>query len=129
MAEIISTDAGSLWLRLDFKPVTFMINGQAVTMYELGTTLPFARKPANLADFACGAPQRVFVHARRALTQVQFDSFSNRLCAATDWLAGTAIPVPVHSAHACVMVSAPERPVLFVDTQGYGYARYVARLA
>ena len=129
MAEIISIAAGSLWLRLDFKPVTFTIEGQAVTMHELGTTLPFARKPANLADFAYGAPQRVFVHAQRQLTQSQFDSFADRLSAPVDWLAGSAMAVPLASAHACVMVSAPKRPVLFVDTQGATYARYVARLA
>lgn len=118
-----------LLIRISFKPVTLIIDGLAVHMHELGTTLPFAHKPVNLADFACGAPQRVFVHMRRQLTQGEFDQFAGRLSASTHWLEGTARSVPIPGARACIMVTAPERPILFVDTQGYRYARYVARLA
>jgi hypothetical protein len=119
----------TLTICLPFKTVSLMIDGQAVLMSELGIKLPFAHKPVDLCDFGCGTPQRVFVHMRRQLTQAEFDRFANRLTADTSWLIGTAVSIPIIGAHACVMVTAPQRPILFVDTQGYSYARYVARLA
>lgn len=129
MAENFLIHEDTLLVRIRFTPVTLMIGGQPVQMLELGTRLPFAHKPVSLADFACGTPQQVFVHQRRQLTQGEFDGFAARLTASTDWLADSAQAMPIPGARACVMVTAPERPILFVDSQGYSYARYVARLA
>jgi len=128
MAKHFQIEGDTLTLRLRFTPITLIIDGLPVAMHELGASLPFARKPVDLSDFACGTPQRVFVHMHRQLTAQEFDRFAGRFMATTDWLKDTAQPVPVPGARACVMVSAPGRPILFVDTQGYSYARYVARL-
>jgi hypothetical protein len=117
-----------LLIRVGFKPQTMQIEGKPVRMSELGHTLPFARKPVNLGDFACGTPQRVFVHQHHPLTQREFDEFAGNLTRSRTWLANTARAMPIAHARACVMVTAPQRPILFIDTEGSDYARYVARL-
>lgn len=128
MGETFVILEDTLLVRVGFKPHVMEIHGQAVRFSELGHTLPFARKPVDLGDFACGTPQRVFVHCHKPLTQSEFDEFAASLTRSRPWLADTARAMPIANARACVMVTAPERPILFVDTQGYDYARYVARL-
>lgn len=125
-AHEITADA--ITLRVSLTPTRILVGGQLITMAELGIPLPFACKAASLNDFACGKPQRVFVHAHKELTALEFDDFAGRLMRERDWLTDESHAVPLEDAHTCLMVSAPGRPVLFVDTQGYSYARYVARL-
>jgi hypothetical protein len=129
MTENFQMEDGMLVIRLPMRAVERMVDGQPIPMLELGIELPFARKPADLSDFGCGAPQRVLVHKHQQLEAAEFDRFASRLCARTAWLEGEALAVDDPRTHCCVMVTAPGRPILFVDTQGYGYARYVARLA
>jgi hypothetical protein len=68
-------------------------------------------------------------HAVPSIRGRRFHPFAARLTAPTDCLADTAQAMPVPGARACMRVTVPERPILFVASQGYSYARYVARLA
>jgi hypothetical protein len=128
MTSELDITTKAITLQVPLTRVTVSINGQAVEMNELAITLPFARKPMNLADFNCGTPQRVLVHAHKELTAEEFDAFARNLLKTTHWIQSSVWGGNIAGAHTCIMVSAPNRPILFVDTQGYDYARYVARL-
>jgi len=70
----------------------------------------------------------VYVFKRIEMDPLGFDHFARNLCRDTDWLKGQCHALPIADARACVMVVATGRPILFVDTEGSDYARYVARL-
>ena len=128
VSEILAYCSDCLILKFAVAEHTFQIGGLAVPMRELGARLPFARKPVTLADLGGGAPERVFIMGRVELDGPAFDQFAGNLTHGRDWLEKRCYALPLADARACTMVTAPERPILFVDTQGSNYARYVARL-
>jgi hypothetical protein len=81
-----------------------------------------------LSELGGGELEVVYVFKRIDMDPLGFDAFARNLCRDTDWLEGLFLVIPVANARACVMVVATGRPILFIDTQGYSYARYVARL-
>lgn len=128
MSEILSYCSDCLILRVALVEHTFQIGGCALPMRELGVRLPFARKPVTLADLGGGACERVFIMSRVELDGQAFDQFAGNLTLGHDWLEMRCYALPLPDARACTMVTAAGRPILFVDTQGSSYARYVARL-
>lgn len=128
MSEILAYCSDCLILKFPLVDRLFSIGGVEVPMRELGVRLPFARKPVTLADLGGGAPERVFIMGRVELDGPAFDLFAGNLTHGRDWLEKRCYALPLADARACTMVTAPERPILFVDTQGSNYARYVARL-
>lgn len=118
----------AIMLRLAFEQVTFKINGQDVVMQKLPTPLPFSRKAVNLREMSGGELSTVYVFKRIEMDPLGFDDFARNLCRDTEWLKGQCHALPIADARACVMVVATGRPILFVDTQGSDYARYVARV-
>jgi hypothetical protein len=123
---IVSDDA--IHLHLALEKVTLLSGGQPVTLHKLPMPLCFSRKAANLSELGGGAPEMVYVLKRIDMDPLGYDHFARKLCADHDWLEGQCMALPIANARACVMVVAEGRPILFVDTQGYSYARYVARL-
>ncbi len=105
---------------------TLTINGQAVTVEELGVRLPFARKPVDLDEVGGHGQIKVFVTETRMMTPAEFDVFARSLMASRDWLAGKG--GGVEGGYLCVEVTAPGRPYLYINPEGSDYARYVARL-
>ena len=128
MTEILAKTADSLILRFALRKHEFLLHGERVTMHELDTQPAFSRKPASLADMGGGALERVFIFDRVEMDTTGFDAFARNLSRDQEWLVGRSACLPIQGARACVMVTSPNRPILFVDTQGSGYARYVARL-
>jgi hypothetical protein len=117
----------SITISMALEKCTFTHKGKPLHVYKLPVSLGFARKPADLKELAGGWPEPVYVFARIEMDPLGFDAFAANLSRDTDWLEGMALALPVEG-RACVMVVSTGRPVLFVDTQGYTYARYVARL-
>ncbi len=93
---------------------------------DTGVSLVFSRKPANL-DEVTGRGDKadcVYVMKQVILSAGHFDAFTCQLLARCDWLRGLG---GYHAdGRLCVEVTAPERPLLYVDPQGYDYARAVA---
>ena len=107
-------------------PVTLHLQGRAVPVVQLGTPLPFARKPMDLEDMSAGEACIVYITETRDLTPGEFDNFAANLLTSRDWLRGKG--GYLNEGRLCVEVVAPGRPTLFVDPSGGDYARYVARL-
>lgn len=128
MTYQISISNDAIHLHLALEKVTFLAGGQPVTLHKLPMPLCFSRKAANLSELGGGEPQMVYVLKRIDMAPLGYDHFARNLCAAHDWLEGQCMPLPIAGARACVMVVCEGRPVLFVDSQGFSYARYVARL-
>ena len=128
VAEILAYSSDCLILKFSLVERLLSVGGAEVPMRELGVRLPFARKPVTLADLGGGAPERVFIMGRVELDGPAFDQFAGSLTLGRDWLEKRCHALPLADARACTMVTAPGRPILFVDTQGSNYARYVARL-
>lgn len=128
MTEIVASSPDCLILKFALREHEFLIDDVLVKMRELDAQLPFSRKPVSLADMGGGSPERVFIFDQVDLDAMGFDSFARNLSRDHDWLASRYELMPIAHARACVMVTSPGRPVLFVDTQGSSYARYVARL-
>jgi hypothetical protein len=116
----------ALVLTIERKPLTLELDGQPIEVEELGIRLPFARKPANLADLCASGHYIVYITQTRLMTPEEFDGFSMNLMASRDWLSGQG--GYVGQGRLCVEVHAPGRPYLYVDPSGSDYARYVARL-
>ena len=93
---------------------------------ELGTRLPFARKPVTLSEVGGCGLLKVYVTETRFLTPDEFDAFSRNLLAPRDWLRGKG--GWVSDGYLCVEVAAPGRPYLYINPEGSNYARYAARL-
>lgn len=128
MTYQISVSDNAIHLHLALEKVTFMAGGQPVTLLKLPMPLCFSRKAVNLSELGGGEPQMVYVLKRIDMAPLGFDHFAGNLCADHEWLEGQCMALPIADARACVMVVAEGRPILFVDTQGYSYARCVARL-
>ena len=116
----------TITLTIERTPRTLTINGQAVTVEELGVRLPFARKPVDLDEVGGHGQTKVFVTETRLMTPAEFDAFARSLMASRDWLAGKG--GGAEGGYLCVEVTAPGRPYLYVNPEGSDYARYVARL-
>lgn len=111
-------------------PVTVSVDGHKRQVQRLDLALPFARKPASLQrlddELFCSLPCTIYLEREVALSTEAFDAFAANFYAHQPWLddqGGSGNDFMV-----CVRVTAPDRPVLFVNGAGYGYARYVARL-
>lgn len=128
MTEIVVNSPDGLILKFALREQEILIAGAPVKMRELDTQLSFSRKPVSLADMGGGSPERVFIFDHVELDAMGFDCFARNLGRDHAWLEGRYTLMPIAHARACVMVTSPNRPVLFVDTQGNNYARYAARL-
>lgn len=122
----VSPDSISLFLSL--QKVEVMHRGAVVELLKLPMPLAFACKPVQLSDLGAGSLASVYVFKRIDIDPLGYDAFARNLCRFTDWLAGLCLALPFDDARACVMLVATGRPILFIDTQGFDYARYVARL-
>ncbi len=128
MTYDVTVSEDKITLDLALESVTVVSGGVSYPLKKLSMPLSFARKAANLSELGGGLPEWVYVFARVDLDPMGFDAFARNLCRDADWLEGMFFALPIADARACVMVVSPGRPVLFVDTQGSSYARYVARL-
>ena len=116
----------SLSITIERTPVTVEFDGQHIPAEQLGVRLPFARKPADLADICASGEDIVYVTETRVMTPAEFDAFTRNLLASRDWLAGKG--GYAGAGRLCVEIHAPGRPYLYVDPSGSNYGRYVARL-
>jgi len=110
-------------------PVELGVHNTLQVVFRLDRQLPFSRKPANLQqveDDLYSTPCTVYVERDVVLTAEEFDTFAADFYQHQPWLEDRGGSWT--DGMLCVQVSAPERPVLFVNGAGYGYARYVARL-
>jgi hypothetical protein len=105
---------------------TLNVGGKPIQVEELGLCLPFARKPADLSEVGGSGSYRVFVTETREISTIEFDAFAAQLLLSREWLSGKG--GYAEDGRLCVEISAPGRPILFVDPSGCDYARYVARL-
>jgi hypothetical protein len=137
----------ALGLSLPIRPINLEHAGQQVRLMHLARPLVFARKPSNMsvaASITDGArsvdqadAQDVLAFGLAVLPVALFDRFASTLLEHRDWLGkfwedGWRFAL-AHQAHEldgrlCVLVTAEDRPILAVDTQGSTYARYVAVL-
>lgn len=111
--------------------VTITVRGHERPANRLDLALPFARKPANLQAVIDGLynslPCGIYVEREIVLGPGAFDTFAENFSAQQPWL-DPAQGGDYNGSMVCVQVSAPGRPVLFVNSEGYGYARQVAVL-
>jgi hypothetical protein len=123
----INVSPQELTIRIARTPRTVSVCGEQVTVHELGIRLPFTRKPQSLSDVGGGGdPQRIYVTSTREMTAAEYDDFARGFLRDRDWLSGQG--GVIGDARVCVELIAPGRPVLYVNAEGFGYARYVARL-
>ena len=101
-------------------------DGERIRVEELGRRLPIARKPASLREMCLCGEETIFVTETIEMTTAEFDAFAADFTRPQPWLAGKGGRIAGGSL--CVEVCAPNRPHLFIDPDGNGYARYVARL-
>ncbi len=89
----------------------------------------FARKPESLAEVKAAAQssayhfERVHVAETIALTTAEYDDFTRNLLKDRSWLAGKG--GGMNGSIQAVAVTAPERTTLYVNPEGFSYARYV----
>ena len=111
-------------------PVTISVNGHVKHVQQLDLALPFFRKPPNLGwtdiDAFYSHPYTIHLEREVSLSTEAFDAFTANFFAHQSWLEDQGGDDDI--CMVCVQVSAPDRPVLFVDSAGFGYARHVARL-
>ena len=107
-------------------PRTIQFGDITIEVEELGVTLPFARKPADLSDLGGGPQSKVFVIETKTMEAAEFDEFAANLMRSRDWLKGKG---GTHgNGCLCLEVCAPGRPFLYVNPEGGDYARYIARM-
>ena len=128
MTYHLSVSPEGLSLEVRFEMIELLVDGRLVQLLKLPMALPFSRKAADLSQLGGGEAAEVYVFDRIGMDPEVFDAFAQTLCRGTTWLVGRSLSLPIPSARACIMVVSQGRPVLFIDTQGYDYARYVARL-
>lgn len=128
MTYLASVNEDAITLNIMLEPLTFEVQGQSLTLKKLPMPLCFSRKPSRLCDVTGGELCEVYVFKRIDMDPREFDHFSQHLSHDMDWLRGAFCALAVADARACLMVVATRRPILFIDTQGSCYARYVARL-
>ncbi|MCW7542092.1 hypothetical protein OOT46_30310 [Aquabacterium sp. A7-Y] len=122
----ITIEADAMTIHIARTPRTVWINGERVTVTELGPALAFSRKPARLADVGGGELQRVYITVTHEMTTGEFDDFVGDLGRSREWMTGEG--GSVGDAFLCLEIVAPDRPALYVNPEGSSYARYVARL-
>ena len=115
-----------LHLHAGLTPVVLNVQGKAVPLLELDTRLSFARKAARLSELAGGDPEKVYVYGKRVLTALEFDVFAN--CLLRPFFGEERNGPAISEGRTCILVCAPGRSPVFVDTQGSDYARYVAQI-
>ena len=107
-------------------PRTLAFGTAILSVEELGTRLPFARKPVTLSEVGGCGLLKVYVTETRFLTPDEFDALARNLLASRDWL--RAKGGSVADGYLCVEVAAPDRPYLYINPEGSDYGRFVARL-
>ena len=115
-----------LHLHARLTPVVLNVQGNATPLLEIDTHLSFARKAAKLSELCSEYPEKVHVYGRRGLTAFEFDLFANHLM--RPFFGEERNGPLIAEGRACILVCAPDRSPVFVDTQGSDYARYVAVL-
>jgi hypothetical protein len=116
----------TITLTIERTPRTLQFCGQTIEVEELGSRLPFARKPAELAGMCATGNAIVYVTETVEMTPGEFDTFANNLHLSRPWLKGKG--GSIGDGHLCIEIHAPGRPYLYVDPSGNDYPRYVARL-
>ena len=116
----------SMSITIERTATAILFNGQKIHVEQLGTRLPFARKPADLNDMSTCGSDIVYVTETRSMTPEEFDSFASNMLVSHDWLASKGGYAGL--GRLCVEIQAPGRPLLYVDPSGSNYGRYVARL-
>lgn len=116
----------TMTLTIDRIPRTLVFGATFHNVEELGTRLPFARKPMTLSEVGGCGLIKVYVTETRFLTADEFDALARNLLAPRDWLRGKG--GWVSDGYLCVEVAAPGRPYLYINPEGSDHARYVARL-
>lgn len=114
---------GKIYLTIGYQKLA--ITGAPV--YELDVQLAFARKAPNLDEACYGTVQRVFFQDHFEMTTYDFDQFEKIGFPLTEAMT-VSFTVPFDDSKACMMITAPHRPTLFIASEGYRYGRYVARL-
>ena len=86
----------------------------------------FARKPHDHHDLETfTSPAQYTVVEHRAMSTAEYDAFASDFYAAREWLKGKG-GYSDSGAVKAIEVTAPERPTLLVNPEGYDYAKYVA---
>ena len=118
----------TITIQITKTPRTFELAGRRIEVDELGIELVFARKPYDIGRIAGDgfATRRVYITREVRLSPEAFDEFAANFFEHRPWLDGEGGTVA--GGYLCVEVSAPGRPYLYVNPEGHGYARYVARL-
>lgn len=118
----------TMTLTIERTPRTVHFGDATLQVEELGVRLPFVRKPVDIDDQLGieGGKTKIYITETKELTPAEFDAFARNLLASREWLAGKGGSTGGGSL--CVEVTAPHRPRLYVNPEGFDYARYVARL-
>lgn len=93
----------------------------------------FARKPESIAEVRAAATstayrfERVSIAETIELTEAEYDNFARLMYKNWDWLDGKG--GERDGLIQAIAVTAPERPTLYVNPEGYSYARYVGMQA
>lgn len=120
-------EARRMTLTIERRATRVTLDGKTLKAVELGISLPFAYKAASLNAVKGGDMHRVFVIETITVGTEVFDVLGADLLRDRDWLAGKG-GICKEGGRCCVEIVAPNRPVLYIDTSGYDYPRYVARL-
>lgn len=89
----------------------------------------FARKPECLAEVIAAAHssayhlERVAIAETVSLTTTEYDAFTRSFLKDRSWLAGKG--GCINGNIQAVAVTAPERSTLYINPEGFSYARYV----
>ena len=95
-------------------------------MNHRNVNVHFARKPVNLEAALLDHDREIEaarIEATQALTSAEYDAFTANFFATQSWLVdrgGWA-----NGRTRVVEVTAPNRSTLYINPEGYGYARYV----
>ena len=114
---------GKIHLTIDYQKLAL----GGVSVYELDIPLAFARKAPHFDEACFGTVQRVFFQDRFEMTTYDFDQFEKSGFPLTAAMT-VNFAIPFDDSKACMMITAPYRPILFIAAEGYKYGRYVARL-
>lgn len=94
----------------------------------------FSRKACDLAEALSSLDDPAYVNPARIdwaheLTPAAYDEFACGLLMDVEWLGGLdGLDGNEPGIIRCVLVTAPDRPPLLVDSQGYSYARFIGLL-
>ncbi len=116
----------TMTITIERTPRTVQLGHTTIEVEELGITLPFARKPADLSELGGGSPAKVLVTETREMDTIEFDEFADNLMRSRTWLSGKGGSTAEGTL--CIEITAPGRPYLYVNPEGSDYCRYCARL-